>query len=221
MNTKERLIEELKKDNWTINIYDDFNRVKILFIFLSILDIKWVDGTKIDECFPFMPAGFIRCDDGISAASINEHGYKELTQLFNEYLEEHEPKVWLHSVLSAIQLGLKVEHKDRDGWWETNTLLGVGARSDLKYRIGYKKSESIKLVPDEIWDILDDSMVAIAKDKNGKVFSYVVKPDITNNGLNQWYGDGVILNINYLKIMKTAKIHDIDWKKSLCIRPTK
>lgn len=59
MNTKERLIGELKKDNRIIDTYDDFNRVKSLFIFLNILDINRTDGTKIDECFPFTLSKFI------------------------------------------------------------------------------------------------------------------------------------------------------------------
>lgn len=218
MNAIDRLTEELKMEYWVIDTYDDFNRVKILFGYLSLLGIR---GIESKLRFPSIKDRFIQRDYGISTAYIKRPGYKDITQLFNEYLEGYEPKVWMHSVLSAIQLGLKVEHKGSDGWFETNTLLGIGARLDIKYRIDHKKTESIKLVPDEVWDILDDDITFISKNENGDIYAYKEKPIAAKKEFGEWFNGGICFEITYLKIMNNAKIHNVDWKESLCIRPQK
>lgn len=234
MNTKKKLIKELEKDAWNIDTYNDFNRVKILFSFLSILDKVWHDDIEICDMFPFFDTRFIQCEEEITSSSVNNSNYKDLTRIFNEYLEECEPNVWLHSVLAARECGIKVEIKVQDDWGKFDVFSCLNP--SYKYRINHNNAATEKLVPDEIWDILDDKVIAIIKNQNQSIVYFYEIPKIVQD--SRWavekikigtdgYGNELsIFSYDYgnclnLKTMKEAKICDVDWKDSLCIRPSK
>lgn len=220
MNTKERLIEALKKDNWFVHIYNDKNRAYCFLNLLTNLNKEWLFGLHPKHFLPEKLYLYSRKEyDNIketNCPSLTGTPLSDLTQLFNDYLEEYEPNVWMHSVLAARELGLKVEIKSYENEW-----CSVNKYSCLSYCFKYRiEHKTEKLVPDEIWDILDDNIASIAKNPFGVVFGFSHLATLGKKKLG-WIGGGKHVIIQGLKCMKNAKIHNVNWEESLCIRPAK
>lgn len=222
MNTKERLIEEIKKDNWFVHTYNDKNRAYCFLSLLTNLDKEWLFSLNPYHFLPKKLYLYSRSEyDKVketNCPSLDGIHLSDLTQMFNEYLEECNPGVWMHSVLAARELKMKVEIKDenKNEWYNLDKYSCLS--SHLKYRIEHKAE---KLVPDEVWELFEDEFKYIAKDEDGRIIIHNKKPEIRPVFLYWWSKGDIYTSLNNLKIMKNAKIHDVDWEDSLCIRPPK
>lgn len=130
----------------------------------------------------------------------------------------------MHSILAAKLLGLKVEIHSNDEfniWGELQQLL-MTRMKERKYRIDYK--EPVPLVPAEIWDILEEKYKYIAMSSFGDICALTTIPTTYSFGMGNGYwrnDDGEKIGLFGFKLLKDAKIHDVYWKDSLCVRPTK
>lgn len=135
MINKLNIIEELKKDGWIIDLYNSFERyysvLRLIFPKRPDTDLNKILRAKNQ----LNSWGYIYCQKNVVQGCMEEkEDLKNITELFNKYLQTHEEDVWFVSILSAMQNGKFVEYYHSvDKKWLVAPNYIIGMR--CKYRV--------------------------------------------------------------------------------------
>ena len=219
---KDILIESLGIDKWCIATYQNSDRIRVISELMhNELGLKIPISTSafINQKYN----SFIHRDGEDFTFSASPYAeFMDLTQRFNDYLQENDPRTWLISIVSARLMELSIEkYFPESKCWEDTDYGSVFTQIlGTDHRI---RSKLVELVPDIFWDMIDDDIVAIAREYKGRIIAFRKIPEKISSRRHYYINDDGAPDTGEtlfgIKCLKHAKIMDVHWRNSLCVRP--